>query len=104
MLSHIQHAVHALKSCLSKKVYGTIKSIYVYQFQRINMSNTAGDGGKGSTPRPRFVADDEWATRWNAIFGKDKEDSYKQSVIVDNYQQNDKEEKDGLDIRSGDIS
>jgi len=30
------------------------------------------DGGKGSTPRPRSVADEEWATRWDAIFGRDK--------------------------------
>ena len=30
------------------------------------------DGGKGSTQRPRSVADEEWANRWDAIFGKDK--------------------------------
>jgi hypothetical protein len=30
------------------------------------------DGGKGSTPRPRSVADEEWANRWDAIFGRDK--------------------------------
>ena len=30
------------------------------------------DGGKGSTQRPRSVADEEWASRWDAIFGKDK--------------------------------
>ena len=28
------------------------------------------DGGKGSTQRPRSVADEEWAL-WNAIFGKE---------------------------------
>jgi len=30
------------------------------------------DGGKGHTQRPRSVADEEWANRWDAIFGKDK--------------------------------
>ena len=68
------------------------------------MSNTASDGGKGSTPRPRSIADDEWASRWNAIFGKDKEETFKESEDSNKYQQNHKEEKDGLDIRSGDVS
>lgn len=31
------------------------------------------DGGKGSTPRPRSIADDEWANRWDAIFGRDEQ-------------------------------
>lgn len=30
------------------------------------------DGGKGSTQRPRSIADDEWANRWDAIFGRDR--------------------------------
>ena len=30
------------------------------------------DGGKGHTQRPRSVADEEWANRWDAIFGRDK--------------------------------
>jgi len=30
------------------------------------------DGGKGSTQRPRSVADEEWASRWDLIFGRDK--------------------------------
>lgn len=30
------------------------------------------DGGKGSTQRPRSVADEEWASRWDAIFSRDK--------------------------------
>lgn len=49
------------------------------------MSNTASDGGKGSSPRPRTVADDEWANRWNAIFGKDK---------IKEFQENEQKEKD----------
>jgi len=32
------------------------------------------DGGKGSAQRPRSVADEEWATRWDAIFGKDEQE------------------------------
>ena len=31
------------------------------------------DGGKGSTQRPRSIADEEWADRWNAIFQRDKQ-------------------------------
>jgi hypothetical protein len=31
------------------------------------------DGGKGSKPRPLSVSDQEYATRWDAIFGKDSE-------------------------------
>jgi len=30
------------------------------------------DGGKGSKPRPLSVSDEEYANRWDAIFGKDK--------------------------------
>jgi hypothetical protein len=30
------------------------------------------DGGKGSTQRPRSIADEEWAERWAAIFNKDE--------------------------------
>jgi hypothetical protein len=30
------------------------------------------DGGKGHTQRPRSIADEEWANRWEAIFGRDK--------------------------------
>ena len=28
------------------------------------------DGGKGSKPRPLSVSDQEYASRWDAIFGK----------------------------------
>ena len=30
------------------------------------------DGGKGSTPRPFSVSEQEYAERWNVIFGRDK--------------------------------
>jgi hypothetical protein len=29
------------------------------------------DGGKGSSPRPYSVSNEEYANRWDAIFGKD---------------------------------
>jgi hypothetical protein len=64
----------------------------------------ASDGGKGSTPRPRSIADDEWANRWNAIFGRDNIDEYKKSEDVNKYKQLHTKEEDGLDIRSGDVS
>ena len=32
-----------------------------------------GDGGKGSAPRPFSVSNQEYAERWDAIFGKDKD-------------------------------
>lgn len=35
------------------------------------------DGGKGSAQRPRSVADEEWANRWDAIFGRDKPEETK---------------------------
>ena len=31
------------------------------------------DGGKGSTPRPFSVSDQEYASRWDAIFNRDSE-------------------------------
>ena len=30
-----------------------------------------GDGGKGSSPRPFSIANDEYAKRWDAIFSRD---------------------------------
>lgn len=30
------------------------------------------DGGKGSSPRPFSVSNEEYATRWDAIFGRDQ--------------------------------
>jgi hypothetical protein len=32
------------------------------------------DGGKGSSPRPFSISNDEYAQRWDAIFGRDEED------------------------------
>ena len=33
---------------------------------------------KGSNPRPFSVSNEEYANRWDAIFGKDKEPEYEQ--------------------------
>ncbi len=33
---------------------------------------TAWHGGKGSASRPKQVSDEDYANRWDAIFGKDK--------------------------------
>jgi hypothetical protein len=33
---------------------------------------TMSDGGKGSTPRPFSVSNEDYANRWDAIFGRDK--------------------------------
>lgn len=30
------------------------------------------DGGKGHAQRPRSIADEEWANRWDNIFGRDR--------------------------------
>lgn len=32
------------------------------------------DGGKGSSPRPYSVTQQEYDSRWDAIFGRDKDD------------------------------
>ncbi len=33
------------------------------------------DGGKGSKPRPFSVSNEDYANRWDAIFGRDKHES-----------------------------
>jgi hypothetical protein len=42
------------------------------------MENKMSDGGKGSSPRPLSVSNEEYANRWNAIFGRDLD-----KVIID---------------------
>jgi hypothetical protein len=34
----------------------------------------SSDGGKGSSPRPYSVTQEEYDSRWDAIFGRDKDD------------------------------
>ncbi len=43
----------------------------------------AHEAGKGSQPRPFSVSQDEWARRWDAIFGRD----------LDNDQEPEREER-----------
>ena len=44
-------------------------------FKELNMS----DGGKGSSPRPFSIANDEYSKRWDAIFGRD----LKENVVME---------------------
>lgn len=41
------------------------------------------NGGKGSTPRPISVSNEEYAARWDAIFGKDKPQDDKPETEVE---------------------
>ena len=43
------------------------------------------DGGKGSRPRPFSVSNEEYANRWDAIFGRDikKEEEKKPDYAAD---------------------
>ena len=43
------------------------------------------DGGKGSAPRPFSVSNEEYAKRWDAIFGRDvkEEDKEKEEQPAD---------------------
>ena len=41
-----------------------------------------GNGGKGSAPRPLSVSNEEYANRWDAIFGKDVKDDGEQDKIT----------------------
>lgn len=46
---------------------------------------TQWHGGKGSTQRPKSIADEEYAQRWDAIFGKDQPENKEQPTQEDNY-------------------
>lgn len=46
------------------------------------------DGGKGSAPRPFSVAHDEWTKRWDAIFGRDLQDTETKKDSVTEQKQN----------------
>jgi hypothetical protein len=39
------------------------------------------DGGKGSKPRPFSVSNEEYAKRWDAIFGKDLEKDLREKAL-----------------------
>lgn len=38
------------------------------------------DGGKGSKPRPFSVSNEEYAERWDAIFGRDRHKPVSEAV------------------------
>ena len=40
------------------------------------------DGGKGSSPRPFSVANEEYAKRWDAIFSRDLEEVKEINISV----------------------
>jgi hypothetical protein len=50
------------------------------------------DGGKGSSPRPFSVSNEEYAKRWEAIFGR--EDVEKMVKDAEKYLEQVKEKKD----------
>jgi DNA gyrase inhibitor GyrI len=41
---------------------------------------TAWHGGKGSGSRPKQVSDEDYANRWDAIFGRDKAKSKEEPI------------------------
>ena len=43
------------------------------------------DGGKGSRPRPFSVAQREYETRWDAIFGRDLEEETEDTSVLNAY-------------------
>jgi hypothetical protein len=43
----------------------------------------SSDGGKGSTQRPRSIADEEWANRWDNIFGRDRLSDIQERAICE---------------------
>ena len=49
------------------------------------------DGGKGSTPRPFSISQDEYASRWDAIFQRDLPKEEKPEEEVVNKEENEKE-------------
>lgn len=53
-----------------------------------------GDGGKGSSPRPFSVSEDEWATRWDAIFARDleKKNQAREKLELDEIEPKDEEQ------------
>ena len=41
------------------------------------------DGGKGDARRPMAISDQQYAQRWDLIFGRDKSDSSEESIGED---------------------
>jgi hypothetical protein len=55
--------------------------------RKIIMSKSDGskrsDGGKGSSPRPFSVSQDEYNKRWDAIFSRDLEEEEEQEEVLE---------------------
>jgi hypothetical protein len=55
------------------------KQRFRFALHKVNLNlylfgeNKMSDGGKGSKPRPLSVANEEYASRWDAIFNRDSE-------------------------------
>lgn len=45
------------------------------------------DGGKGSSPRPFSVSNQEYSNRWDIIFGRELNDETKVEETVDNQEE-----------------
>jgi len=45
---------------------------------------TTRDGGKGDTPRPLSIEQDEFEKNWNRIFNEAKEEAIKLEIEADN--------------------
>ena len=52
------------------------------------------DGGKGSSPRPFSVAQAEYEARWDAIFGRDKDDKVRDFQFDKEQDKREEETKD----------
>jgi hypothetical protein len=52
------------------------------------------DGGKGSSPRPFSVSQEEYDKRWDAIFGRDLEEDPQD--LSEDYERSEEEEEDYL--------
>ena len=51
------------------------------KFWRKRQIMSKSDGGKGSSPRPFSVSQDEYNKRWDAIFGRDLEEETTEEVL-----------------------
>ena len=57
------------------------------------------DGGKGSRQRPRSVSNEDYANRWDAIFGRDLKNN--NSSIPENTRQDDLSNENFLTEQNG---
>jgi hypothetical protein len=53
------------------------------KFWRKRQIMSKSDGGKGSSPRPFSVSQDEYNKRWDTIFGRDLEQEEEQEEVLE---------------------